>query len=213
MVTPTRVSYGGATEQVSGELVSGSFFPMLRVRPIIGRLFSREDDRTVSGAPYAVLASAYWQARFPSDPAVAGKSVSINSDTCRSDRDPDCRGGTRDRRCGRIPRAGGPGVARLPAGGAAGRLDSRLEGPTSERWRTPLLSRPLASPSGPRRPGRIQPKRRTASSGAGRLTPTRTSAHPWGSPLRRGGQESAPLPERPQQAARSPPPWLLDPLR
>jgi hypothetical protein len=58
MVTPTRVSYGGATEQVSGELVSGSFFPMLRVRPIIGRLFSREDDRTVSGAPYAVLASA-----------------------------------------------------------------------------------------------------------------------------------------------------------
>ena len=79
MVTPMRVGYGGATEQVNGELVSGSFFPMLGVRPIVGRLFSREDDRTVSGAPYAVLSSAYWRARFASDPAVLGRSVSINN--------------------------------------------------------------------------------------------------------------------------------------
>jgi predicted permease len=79
MVTTMRVGYGGATEQVNGELVSGSFFPMLGVRPIIGRLFSGEDDRTVSGAPYAVLASAYWRARFASDPAVLGKSISINN--------------------------------------------------------------------------------------------------------------------------------------
>jgi predicted permease len=79
MMTTMRVGYGGATEQVNGELVSGSFFPMLGVRPIIGRLFSREDDRTVSGAPYAVLASAYWRARFASDPGVLGKTVSINN--------------------------------------------------------------------------------------------------------------------------------------
>src|SRR5215208_5720726 len=79
MMTTMRVGYGGATEQVNGELVSGSFFPMLGVRPIMGRLFSREDDRTVSGAPYAVLASAYWRARFASDPAVLGKSISINN--------------------------------------------------------------------------------------------------------------------------------------
>jgi predicted permease len=79
MYTSPRVGFSGSTEQVNGELVSGTYFPLLGLKPALGRLFTPEDDRTVSGAPYAVLAYGYWQSRFGGDPAVVGKTVQINN--------------------------------------------------------------------------------------------------------------------------------------
>ena len=75
MFTSMRVGFAGSTEQVNGELVSGTFFPLLGVKPVLGRLFTSEDDRTLSGAPYVVLSYGYWKARFAGDPAVIGKTV------------------------------------------------------------------------------------------------------------------------------------------
>ena len=78
--TPLSVSFGGQTERVNGELVSGNYFQALGVQPAVGRVFSPEqDDRTYKGHPDAVLSYQYWATRFASDPAVVGQKILINN--------------------------------------------------------------------------------------------------------------------------------------
>ncbi len=49
--TPLSVSFGGQTERVNGELVSGNYFEALGVKPALGRVFSPgQDDRTTQGS-------------------------------------------------------------------------------------------------------------------------------------------------------------------
>jgi predicted permease len=72
------LNYGGKTELVTGELVSGNYFPVLGVGTALGRTFSAQDDLIQGGHPIAVLSYAYWQSRFAGDPAVIGKKVTIN---------------------------------------------------------------------------------------------------------------------------------------
>lgn len=73
-----HLTAGGQSERVTAELVSGTFFPALGVRPAIGRLFTPDDDRTPGGHPVAVLGYGYWQARFGGDPAILGRTVTVN---------------------------------------------------------------------------------------------------------------------------------------
>jgi predicted permease len=78
--TPLSVSYGGQTERVSAELVSGNYFQALGVGPALGRVFSPEqDDRIYKGHPVAVLSYQYWASRFAGDPGVIGKKILINN--------------------------------------------------------------------------------------------------------------------------------------
>jgi hypothetical protein len=44
-------SFAGRNERAMGELVSGTYFQVLGVRPALGRLFTPEEDRTRGGAP------------------------------------------------------------------------------------------------------------------------------------------------------------------
>ena len=69
----------GGTERAIGEMVSGTYFPVLGVRPALGRLFGPEDDRAPGAAPYAVLSHAYWSSRFNRDPNILGKGLIINN--------------------------------------------------------------------------------------------------------------------------------------
>jgi predicted permease len=78
MQTSMQVNYGGRTEQVAGELVSGTFFPLLGLQPAAGRLFSAADERSIGGHPVAVLSHGYWRSRFGGDPAVVGKTIVVN---------------------------------------------------------------------------------------------------------------------------------------
>jgi predicted permease len=73
-----NLSAGDQTERVSGQLVSGNFFSGLGVRPLLGRVFSAEDDKTPGAHPVAVLGHNFWQRRFASDPAVVGKTIHLN---------------------------------------------------------------------------------------------------------------------------------------
>jgi predicted permease len=75
---PFHVGYGDQTERVAGELVSGTYFPVLGVSAAVGRLLGPEDDRSPGGHPVAVLSHAYWTSRFASDPTVVGRSLVIN---------------------------------------------------------------------------------------------------------------------------------------
>jgi predicted permease len=76
--TPLSVSFNGRTERAGGELVSGTYFPVLGVGTAIGRTITPEDDRVQHGQPVAVLSWRFWQRRFASDPAILNKTVVIN---------------------------------------------------------------------------------------------------------------------------------------
>ncbi|HKW61977.1 MAG TPA: ABC transporter permease [Candidatus Acidoferrum sp.] len=80
---PTSVSlgYGDRTERVGGELVSGSYFPVLGVTAAIGRTLTPDDDRVPGGHPVAMLSYSFWQNRFSSDPSIVGKQIVANGYT------------------------------------------------------------------------------------------------------------------------------------
>jgi predicted permease len=73
-----HIGYGGQTERVTGELVSGTYFPVLGVGAALGRTLLPEDDVRPGGHPVAVLSHGFWVSRFASDPDVVGRGVIIN---------------------------------------------------------------------------------------------------------------------------------------
>src|ERR1700733_8244046 len=72
------LNFEGKTEIVAGEIVSGSYFPVLGVGAALGRVFNQSDDQTPGGAPYAVLSYRYWISRFSGDPRIIGKKLVLN---------------------------------------------------------------------------------------------------------------------------------------
>jgi predicted permease len=73
-----HVGAGGRTERVRGDLVSGTFFPVLGVGSAAGRTLAPDDDRTPGAHPVAVLSHSYWKGRFAGDPAIVGQKIVVN---------------------------------------------------------------------------------------------------------------------------------------
>lgn len=73
-----NITSDGRTVAGTGLLVSGSYFPVLRIQAAIGRLLDTNDDRVAGEAGTVVLSHAYWQAAFASDPGVIGRELVVN---------------------------------------------------------------------------------------------------------------------------------------
>ncbi len=67
----------GDPVNLSGLVVTAELFPLLGVTPQLGRGFTPEEDQ--AGNRAVILSHSLWQNRFNSDPNVAGKTVTINS--------------------------------------------------------------------------------------------------------------------------------------
>ena len=76
----TMLTEGGDPERVLGQAVSADFFPLLRVKPILGRVFTREEDKP-GAPPVIVISHGLWQRRFGGDPNVIGREVNIGGKT------------------------------------------------------------------------------------------------------------------------------------
>src|SRR5262249_55155477 len=64
------------SERLTGLRVSASYFTTLGVKPLLGRDFRVDEDRT--GLPRVVILSyALWQRRFGGDPAIIGKTLDM----------------------------------------------------------------------------------------------------------------------------------------
>jgi predicted permease len=64
-------------ESMDVQLVSGTYFPMLGVKPILGRAFSEAEDEPAGGHPVAMVSYSWWNRRFGRDPSILGKTVTL----------------------------------------------------------------------------------------------------------------------------------------
>jgi predicted permease len=76
--TNFSLSFEGRTELVSGELVSGNYFPVLGVGAAVGRVFNASDDLIQGGHPLAVLSYGFWKTRFGGNRGVIGTRILVN---------------------------------------------------------------------------------------------------------------------------------------
>src|SRR6266550_3457979 len=76
VVGPRKFGLNGVSDQrVAGEAVSGNFFSVLKVGPIVGRVLEPQDDNVLGGNHVAVLSYAFWKRRFQSDALVLGTRI------------------------------------------------------------------------------------------------------------------------------------------
>jgi putative ABC transport system permease protein len=69
---------GGPARTAQGLWVSGGFFDVLGVRPVLGRLFTPADDQRGCAAPGAVISHAFWQRELGGDPSVVGRMLRLD---------------------------------------------------------------------------------------------------------------------------------------
>jgi len=80
-VDPQPLSLATTTDAVRiyGSIVSGNYFTVLGVRPLLGRMLQQSDDAPESSHSVIVLSYDLWTRTFASDPAIVGRTLSVNS--------------------------------------------------------------------------------------------------------------------------------------
>ena len=66
----------GEPREVNGGVVNGSFFEVMGLRPVLGRLVGPQDDGA-KAAPVVVLTYRFWSEALKRDPSVIGKTVNL----------------------------------------------------------------------------------------------------------------------------------------
>ena len=69
---------GSREEFTQREFVTGNYFQVLGVAPVIGRVFTEDDNRTPGAHPVAVLSYDLWNSRYGADPAVLGAKIVVD---------------------------------------------------------------------------------------------------------------------------------------
>ena len=72
------VAGGAFPERHEGEMVSGTFFSVLGVRPALGRLIGPADNVVPGGHRVVVLSDFLWRSQFAADPGILGAPVRLN---------------------------------------------------------------------------------------------------------------------------------------
>lgn len=75
---PLYVRANGETGEMQGAVVSSSYFPMLGLRPYMGRFFSSEEDAVPDRDEVAVVGYGLWQRIYSGAPSVLGQTLVIN---------------------------------------------------------------------------------------------------------------------------------------
>lgn len=71
----------GEPEAVNVLRASSSFLPILGLEPIMGRGFTKEEERD-GGERTAILTNAFWRTRFGGDPSIIGRQITLSRVPC-----------------------------------------------------------------------------------------------------------------------------------
>jgi putative ABC transport system permease protein len=72
-----NLASGGQARYARSLFVSGDFFNVLGVPPLLGRLFNAADDRRGCGSPGVVISYPFWQREFGGDRGAIGRKLSL----------------------------------------------------------------------------------------------------------------------------------------
>jgi predicted permease len=73
----TKTITEGESERVPGASISANLFPLLGVRPVIGRTFLPEEER-LSASDVVMLSYGLWQRRFGGDSGIVGRTIMMD---------------------------------------------------------------------------------------------------------------------------------------
>jgi predicted permease len=67
----------GEPERIQARLVTSDFFTVFDVKPVAGRAFLKGEDER-GAAPIVMISDAFWQRKFGGDPAIVGRSLTLD---------------------------------------------------------------------------------------------------------------------------------------
>src|SRR6266576_1497105 len=77
-IAPATIVLAQSTDKSLAQHVSGNYFTLLGVQPMLGRLLVPDDDISNAGRDVAVLCESYWRSHFGSDRSVLNQQIEIN---------------------------------------------------------------------------------------------------------------------------------------
>jgi predicted permease len=80
--SPLSLAAGDGSERVFGQLVSASYFDVLKVQPAVGRFFNADEDQPGVDRPVVVLTHRLWREHFGADRSVVGRTLRFNNKDC-----------------------------------------------------------------------------------------------------------------------------------
>jgi predicted permease len=72
-----NVGSAASIGKVSGAMVTGAYYEILGLHPVMGRLLMPDDDRP-GAPPVAVISHGYWKRQFGSDPGAVGQTIRVH---------------------------------------------------------------------------------------------------------------------------------------
>jgi len=75
---PLTMSAGSEPITALGNIVSGNYFDVIGVKPMLGRFFTGDETRVRSTYPVVVVSHGYWERHLGADSSVVGKTVLVN---------------------------------------------------------------------------------------------------------------------------------------
>ena len=75
--TGYTLSGSGQSERVTAEMVTGDLFAILGIKPILGRVFTPQEDR-LGAPPVVLLGDELWKRKFRSASDVVGKELALD---------------------------------------------------------------------------------------------------------------------------------------
>jgi predicted permease len=76
---PLSLAGSAGSTEINGSVVSAEYFPLLGVKPVLGRFFLAEEDTARGASPVAVVSYKLWRSRFGSRKDVLGKILRMNN--------------------------------------------------------------------------------------------------------------------------------------
>lgn len=74
-----NLAQGGETRPAKALWVSGDFFNVMGVPPMLGRVFAPRDDQRGCSAPGVVISHAFWQKEYGGDAGVLGRKITLSN--------------------------------------------------------------------------------------------------------------------------------------
>ena len=78
-MTPVALDADNQSDIIWGQVVSGSYFDVVQVKPLMGRTFLPDEDKTPGANPVVVISHSLWQRRFDADPNIVGKTIRLSN--------------------------------------------------------------------------------------------------------------------------------------